>query len=124
MLEFLQFRTWEFTLLLFAIFIIWGILSERSRRKTRRYKRGDIQKAARHILLQSGSQPSLGSSGHLLNTNQWGKAGSYDSNPVLPLTGDPADTNDRYVVAALGMESNRQDFYRQAWEASHNNEFL
>ena len=124
MLEFFEIRTWEATLLALAIFVVWGLLRERARRKRIRNVRGDTQRIARHLLLRSSIQPRHTPSGQPSQNGNWAAAGSYEINPILPLSGDPADTDDRYVVAALGMESSRQDFYRQAWEASHNNEYM
>lgn len=125
MLEFFEFRTWEATLLILAVFVVWGLLRERARRKRLRVVRGDTQRIAKHLLLRSSIQPRHTPSGQSPSHNgNWAAAGSYDINPVLPLSGDPADTDDRYIVAALGMEESRQDFYRQAWEASHNNEYM
>lgn len=124
MLEFFEISTWEATLLVFAILVIWGLLRERARRKRLRHIRGDTQRMAKHLLLRSAIQPHNTPSGQPIQDGHWAAAGVYDSNPILPLSGEPADTDDRYIVAALGMEDSRQDFYRQAWEASHNNEYM
>ena len=119
MLEFFEIRTWEATLLIFIGFVAWGLLSERAKRKRRRHSRGETQRVAKQLLLRSSIQHTQSPSGQLGGSDNWASA-----NPtVLPLSGAPVDTNDQYVVAALGMESNRQDFYKQAWDASHNNEY-
>jgi hypothetical protein len=124
MLEFFEFRTWETTLLVLAVFVVWGLLRERARRKQLRNARGETKRIAKHLLLQTAAHSQHTPSGQSPHTGKWAEAGIYDAHPVLPLSGDPANTDDRYIVAALGMEANRQDFYRQAWEASHNNEYM
>jgi hypothetical protein len=124
MLEFLEFHTWEATLLVLVIFVMWGLLRERARRKRVRQVRGDTQRIAKQLLIRSAIQPNHTPSGQMSSNGNWAAAGEYDIHPILPLSHDPAETNDRYVVAALGMEESRQDFYRQAWEASHNNEYM
>lgn len=121
MLEFFEFRTWETTLLVFLVFITWGFLRERARRKRLRIQKGVTQRLAKQILLYSSTQPTTHPPGQSTTTGNWAEVN--ESYPILPLSGDPVDTNDRYVMSALGMESNRQDFYRQAWEASRNNEY-
>lgn len=120
MLEALGIRTWEMTLLVVAGFVMWGLLRERSRRKHIRNIRGENQILAKDLLVRATSYGKTDASVHGSN---YAPAGSYDSNPILPISGDPANTDDRFISAAIGMESNRQDFYRQAWEASRNNEY-
>ena len=124
MLEFFDIRTWEATLLGFAVFVVWGLLRERARKKNIRQTRGDTQRIAKQLLIRTAIQPNHVPSGHTSKRGNWGSAGEYDIHPILPLSRDPAETNNRYMVAALGMEESREDFYRQAWEASHNNEYM
>jgi|AntAceMinimDraft_13_1070369.scaffolds.fasta_scaffold00208_16 hypothetical protein len=121
MLEYFQIRTWEATLFAVVVFVVWGLLSERARKKKIRKTRGDTQRLAKTLLLKSSIQPSYAPT----PTHSHTQGHPIDQpGTILPLSGEPADTNDRYMAAAIGMASNRQDFYRQAWEASRNNEYM
>lgn len=128
MLEAFGIRTWEATIVILVGVFFWGLLRERARRKQKRAISGESLRLSRDLMVRASraGYDTIREGIQTQNTlarQSFAPAGSYDSNPVLPLSGDPADPDDRYIIAALGMESNRQDFYRQAWEASHNNEY-
>lgn len=123
--SFWVFHTWEISLLVIVILFFWGLLRERSRRKQLREKRGDTIQLSRDLMIRAsraGYNTIQGITGAGTRQTPMGSP-AESALDILPISGDPANPDDRFVSAALGMETNRQDFYRQAWEASHNNEY-
>ena len=116
MLESLNIHTWEITILILSGLFLWGLLRERARKKKIRIQRQDTLKLSKKLLKLA----NRANSNHITDKSYV----SHNAYPILPLSGDPADPDDRYVLAAMGMENNKQDFYKQAWLASHNNEYM
>jgi hypothetical protein len=100
---------------LFGLFVmIVGILYIRSMKKRKsQQKRQEVARELyqKSVLAQSEAVTGVQEPSPIVKMAQ----------RILPLDIDP-DT--QYVQAAIGMNQNRQDFYRQAYEASMNNEFL
>lgn len=106
-----EFQTWEWTIVILFILIVWGILAERYRRKQRR---PPFWVAAQKLLARANvaAAESVAGVQSRLHTGNF-QVSYYDR----------YDPDDKYVAAALGMDENKRAFYEQALETYRNNEY-
>jgi len=105
-----DFQTWEVTLVIIIMLIVWGFLQERRRKKR---KRPPMWISAKKLLERSRV-------GEMAYSGIHQQAGS-SAYPVSRY--DVYDPNDKYVLAAVGMEEDRRSFFEQASAAARSNEF-